>query len=228
MSYLPHNENQQLPQLSIDDVQVQDAARSTACCSWVTPRNLIGTLSLLCLVSICSAAYFAGAYHAQKSSSTFSATEVTADAFAADFPILNASAAVNGDEYSMATGPVSEDSEGLFVLDHNSGLLQCNVIYPRIGRFMARFQVNVADALGSVGKDGKYLMVTGNANFPRSSSTPAAPSLVYVMNSENGNYACFGIPFNRVLVSSGTPQSGTLILISSGSANPVMDRDTLR
>ena len=54
----------------------------------------------------------------------------------------------------MATGEVSDDAEGLFVLDHNSGLLQCSVVYPRSGQFMARFQVNVAEALGSRGQKG--------------------------------------------------------------------------
>jgi hypothetical protein len=229
MSHLPSNENSQLPVVSsslassnVEDLDI-DGTGYSPCCSWATPRTLIASLSLLCVVSVCTAAYFAGAYHAQKASNTYSASEL-----GTDFPILNATAAVSSDKFSMATGATSEDAEGLFVLDHNSGLLQCNVIYPRMGRFMARFQANVADALGSGGKGGEYMMVTGNANFPRSSTTPAAPSVVYVMDTGTGNYACYGIPFNRVLVSSGRPQEGALVLISSGSANPVIDRDNLR
>ncbi len=42
--------------------------------------------------------------------------------------------AVVSEKFSIATGPVADDSEGFFMLDHNSGLLQCQVIYPRLGQ----------------------------------------------------------------------------------------------
>jgi hypothetical protein len=48
------------------------------------------------------------------------------------------------------------------------------------------------------------------------------------MDTTTGNYACYGIPFNSVFVNAGRPQQGALVLISTGSANPVIDRDNLR
>jgi hypothetical protein len=140
-------------------------------------------------------------------------------------PIADANAAVASEKFSMATGSVSEDSDGLFLLDHNSGLLQCQVMYPRTAVIGARFQANVAEALGTGGKGGSYLMLTGRVNFPRASNRPAAQTVVYVMDTATGNFACFGIPFNSMVVNSNQPQQGVLVLLANGSANPLIDRD---
>ena len=193
----------------------------------LTPRVWIASLFAITLVSICSAAYFAGAYYAQQSASMLASPPSTPE-LGGDFPILNATAAVTSENYSMATGQISEDAEGLIVLDHNSGLLQCTVVYPRLGRFLAQFTINVADTLGTGGKGGHYIMVTGNANFPRASNRPAAPSVVYVMDTATGNFACYGVPFDRAAMNAGRPQQGLMVLISTGTANPIIDREKLR
>ena len=138
---------------------------------------------------------------------------------------IDATAAVSSDQFSMATGLVTGEAEGLFVLDHNSGLLQCSVIYPRIGQFAASFTANVADALATRGKVGKYMMVTGIADFRQASNNPIGSSVVYVLDSATGNYACYAIPFNRALMNANQPQSGALRLIAVGSASPIIDRD---
>ena len=145
-----------------------------------------------------------------------------------DLPLINATGAVTSEKFSMATGNVSDEAEGLFVLDHNSGLLQCSVIYPRSGQFLGRFSTNVAETLGTGAKGGKYIMVTGRANFPRASNRPAAGTVVYVMDSTTGNYACYGIPFDQTAVPRNQPQQGLMVLIGAGSANPLVDRDDLR
>lgn len=142
--------------------------------------------------------------------------------------MVDATAAVVSDKFSIATGPVADDSEGFFMLDHNSGLLQCQVIYPRLGQVGARFAVNVAEPLGTAGKGGTYLMLTGRVNFPRASNRPAASVVVYVMDTATGNFVCYGVPFNDSMVNSGRSQQGTLVLITQGSANPLVDRDALR
>ncbi|MCP4889613.1 MAG: hypothetical protein GY904_23770 [Planctomycetaceae bacterium] len=146
-----------------------------------------------------------------------------------ELPLLNAAAAVSGEKYSIATGIVSEEAEGFFVLDHNSGLLQCNVIYPRTGgKFMARFSTNVNEAVGTGAKGGKYMMLTGRAQFPRASNNRAAATVVYVMDTASGNYAAFGIPYDRVAANANRPQQGAMRLLTTGTANPVIDRDNLR
>jgi hypothetical protein len=177
-------------------------------------------LSTITVIAVCTAVYYAG-----RNSQLESLQENSFNML----PLVNASASANVDEkYSIATGHVSDDAEGFFVLDHNSGLLQCNVIYPRTGRFMAQFSVNIGDALGTAGKGGNYLVVTGQATFPRASNRPAAPTIVYVLDVKTGNYACYGIPYDRGAETSNRAQQRDMILINTGSASAVPDRDKLR
>lgn len=147
-----------------------------------------------------------------------------------DLPALSidATGSAIGEEFSMATGPVSDDAEGVFVLDHATGLLQCNVLYPRTGQFGAAFQANVKEALAGGGKNTKYLMVTGGAQFPGGSNRAAANCVVYVLDQSNGAYACYGIPFNPSMVNARAPQMGMLRPLAVGQARQALDRDALR
>jgi hypothetical protein len=153
--------------------------------------------------------------------------DVTTNSVSWKLPMtVDATAAVSGEKYCMATGPCGDDAEGLFVLDNNSGLLQCSVIYPRLGQFLALFTVNVTDALGAGAKGGSYMMVTGNTDFPRASNRPiGAPVLVYVLNTATGNYAAYAVPFDRTASTSGRPQQGVLVPMGTGQANPTPVRD---
>lgn len=196
------------------NLPVHKSEISTRCCHWQGPFTAF--LAVVTLVSLGVAAYFAGRSHSPQ------------DALSG-LPLLNAAAAVSDERYSIATGTISEEADGFFVLDHNSGLLQCNVIYPRIGgKFMARFTTNVNEAVGTGAKGGKYMMLTGRAQFPRSSNRPAASTVVYVMDTASGNYACFGIPYDRIAANSNRQQQGGLVLLTTGTANPVIDRDNVR
>ncbi|PHQ37340.1 hypothetical protein [Rhodopirellula bahusiensis] len=197
---------------------------STRCC------GNRGWMVGVTLVAVGAAIYFAGvASEARRSAET--TAEGSSSSGLADWqnlPIANATAAVSSEKFSLATGPVSDQADGLFVLDHNSGLLQCSVMYPRVGRFAATFTVNVADALGTDGKGGTYIMATGQADFPRSSSNPVGRSVIYVLDTSTGTYACYGVPFNAQAMNANRPQQGLLVLIGQGTANPVIDRDDLR
>lgn len=173
--------------------------------------------AVVTLISVGIASYFAGRHHSPLNQEL------------SELPLLNAAAAVSDEKYSIATGIISEEADGFFVLDHNSGLLQCNVIYPRRGgQFMARFTTNVNEAVGTGAKGGKYMMLTGRAQFPRASNNPAASTVVYVMDTASGNYACFGIPYDRIVANANRPQQGAMRLLTTGTANPVIDRDNLR
>ncbi len=177
-------------------------------------------LSTITIVAVCAAVFYAG--RASQLESLHDNTFHT-------LPLVNASATANmAEKYSIATGQVSDEAEGFFVLDHNSGLLQCNVIYPRTGRFMAQFSVNIGDALGTSGKGGNYLIVTGSVQFQRASNRPAAPTVVYVLDTTSGTYACYGIPYDRGATTAGRPQQRDMVLINTGSASAVPDRDKLR
>lgn len=206
-----------LPTLAAGEgISEQPPGSAGACCTgWRTfCTGIVGAL----VATACVGAFVAGRYSADNGS-----TDVNLG-----LPLIDATAAVSSDAYSIATGPVSDRAEGLFVLDHNSGLLQCQVLYPRVGKFAASFQVNVSQALGNAGKGGKYLMVTGNAQFQGAGNQAPAPSVVYILDTASGNYACYAIPFNRVAQNARQPQAGTMQLIAQGVANMVPDRDALR
>ncbi|KAA5543209.1 hypothetical protein FYK55_13100 [Roseiconus nitratireducens] len=186
-------------------------------------RLLVAVCVAVTLISCFTAAYFAGQSRALRQA----AADAQAKPAGVTFPKLDATAAVTSEKFSMATGLVSDRAEGLFVLDHNSGLLQCSVMYPRLGKFLGQFTVNVQDALGT-GKGSQYMMTTGLVDMPSSNNNPIAASVVYVLNASTGAYACYYIPFNRVSMNANRPQQGQLVLLSTGSADPVVDRDNLR
>lgn len=142
------------------------------------------------------------------------------------FPgILDASAAVSSDRFSVATGLVSDEAEGFFVLDHSTGILQCRVFSPRSETFAAAFTANIGEALGAGGKGGSFLMVTGTADMTRGRrGTQLAPTLVYVLNTATGNYAAYAVPFDRQAVATGRPQGGVLLPMGIGTAAVIPQR----
>ena len=145
-----------------------------------------------------------------------------------NLPQIDATASAGSEKFSVATGRVSDEVEGFFVLDHNSGLLQCSVFYPRMFEIRATFSGNVATDLGTGGKGGEYIMVTGYADFPRASNRPSSACVLYVLDTATGNFACYGVPFNRAMMNAGTQQRGTFVLLATGTGNPLVDRDALR
>lgn len=179
---------------------------------------LMGSLFASVVAVAACAAFFGGRW---------SQSPTTADNA---FPMLPIDAsATSGEEFSMATGPVGTDADGIFVLDHGSGLLQCNVIYPRFRQFGGAFSCNVKEALGGGGKNSKYLMVVGAANFPGASNVGGLGNcIVYVLDQSTGAYAGFAVPFNRSMVNNGASQMGALIPIARGQARVALDRDALR
>ncbi len=203
----------------IDPTQVPSGVGS--CCS----LTAIGARTLFCVAIVATglAGYAFGvmSLRTQPNSVSHAAWQIPGT--------IEASSAVSSEKYSIATGMVGDEADGIFVLDHNSGLLQCHVIYPRMSQFMATFSVNVADGLGTGAKGGNYLMVTGRAEFPRASNRPiGANTLVYVLNNATGNFIAYAVPFDRTAVNAGRPQKGVLIPMGAGQANPVIDRDAAR
>lgn len=134
------------------------------------------------------------------------------------FPIpLAASSSDSTDSMAMATGPISDDAEGVFFLDFNTGDLQCLVYYPRSNRFGAHYYANVRAQLGSAGKNSKYLMTTG-AIAHRASTGGARPgnSLVYVTDVTTGLFAAYAVPWDRNAEATGRHQAAPLVLIQGG------------
>lgn len=195
----------------------------------LSKKNLaVALMGCLTLVSVFVACYFAGQANGLQAQLQSNADFVSdRNPLGLTMPTLDASSSVTSEKFSMATGLVSPTAEGLFVLDHNSGLLQCTVMYPRLGKFLGSFTCNVADALGT-GKGTQYIMTTGLVDMPSSNNNPLASSVIYVLNATTGNYACYYIPFNRTMMNSNKSQQGLIRLLATGTADPIVDRDNLR
>lgn len=161
----------------------------------------------ICLSAVCGLSYWMGAIRTSDSSSIAQPSLIPLAAATAD----------STDSMAMATGLVSEDAEGVFFLDFNTGDLQCMVFYPRNGAFGAHYYANVRAQLGTAGKNSKYLIATGMI-MPRAFTAGARPggSLVYVTDVTTGVFAAYAIPWDRTLEASGRAQGGPLVYVGGG------------
>ncbi len=140
---------------------------------------------------------------------------------------LSATASHGSDSFAMATGPVSDATEGLFVLDYLTGDLQCFVMYSRSGAIGGQFKVNIVKDLGiQQGKKPNYLMVTGAASFPRGGgNTRPANCVVYVADANTGIFAAYSIPWNRAMETANRPQAAPMVLVGTGKARNLEIRE---
>ncbi len=200
---------------------------SAGCCTLAGLRRCltVGNLAMaamfaVTLAALAAAGYFAGLASGLRNDSLAGLSTQL------QFPTtIDAIGAVTSEKYSIATGVISEEAEGFFVLDHNSGLIQCSVFYPRVGKFLGTFTGNASELVGAGSKGGGYMMVTGNADMTRGGrGAHIAPTLVYVLNTATGNFAAFAVPFNRQLASTGQPQTAPLIPMGTGTASVVPTR----
>jgi hypothetical protein len=132
---------------------------------------------------------------------------------------LHATASHGESSITLATGDIDGSAEGLYVLDHVTGDLQCWVVSTRKpGVFSGLFKTNVLKDLGvEADKTPKFVMVTGSYNFTasRGTSRPAS-SLVYVGDTNTGNVVAYSLAWNSSLEASGGSQSGPLVPVVSG------------
>ncbi len=132
---------------------------------------------------------------------------------------LNADSAVKGKTISMATGAVSEGVEGLYVLDHASGNLQCWILNPRTGAVGGIFQTNILQDLPTDKPGaGDYVMVTGAFIFraPVANNMSPSASICYVADESTGNVVGYSFNFNRQALTRGTMQSGVMAAVCAG------------
>jgi hypothetical protein len=141
--------------------------------------------------------------------------------------VLHAESASGCDSMAVATGPIDEDSEGLFTLDFLTGELSCFVIYakgPAARSIGGKFKANVTapTLLGTpqAGKKPHYLLVTGKTNFVRGGSSTMRPgfSVAYVVDTNTGKWVAFGVPWNPSASARGQVQEAALIPLATDNA----------
>ena len=125
---------------------------------------------------------------------------------ASQFPLmppieLNAGTAARSKSMSMATGLIDGEVEGLFVLDHLSGNLQCWALSPKTGAVAGIYRVNVLNDIRQPGKTGEpdYIMTTGNFFFSGGNPNNATPgqTVCYVADASTGIVAGYGLTYNK-------------------------------
>ncbi|MEL6895414.1 MAG: hypothetical protein AAFP90_04855, partial [Planctomycetota bacterium] len=198
------------PQLPLATNAISQNLDHGSCCQWLPSTGQMVSLGALILIVAASACAATSLMMPRQTANSHTNTPTLANAGDPFAGWIDATGAVSSDNYSMTTGSVSNEADGLFILDHESGNLQCVVLYPRMGSIGATFTANVNEALAG-GKGGKYLMVTGSANFPTSSRNPVAQTVIYVLDTSTGNYVGYGFPFNRQMANGNRPQSGPMV-----------------
>jgi hypothetical protein len=144
--------------------------------------------------------------------------------------LLQAAATDANENFAIATGAISTDSEGFYILDFATGELNCFGLYARSGQFGAHFTTNVTQHLPRQNAKGqRYLMVTGATDLPGVTSGAPQPSgCVYVLDASTGAFVAYGVPFNRALMNSLTPQQGFLQPLAQGIVRTVPNRNNPR
>ncbi len=141
--------------------------------------------------------------------------------------LLHATASHSGKSMAMATGYVDDEAEGVFILDYLTGDLQCFVLNPRTIQWGGMFKYNVISDLGvQQGKEPNYVMVTGQVQFRRGAGAQMpAMCVVYVADANTGNFAAYGMLWDRTMAAGGRPQEGMLKLLSTGKARTLEIRE---
>ncbi len=146
--------------------------------------------------------------------------------------LLFADSATAGKNMAVATGPIYEEAEGLFILDFLTGDLQCWIPNPRKiagAGYLGVFKANVLEAFGAEApKNPDYMLVTGGVDATRGVSGNAKPALCvcYVIEGTSGKVAAYSLAFDRSSARTGGGQTGKLILLNPAvSARPDVQRD---
>lgn len=137
--------------------------------------------------------------------------------------LLNATATHGSNTMALATGPVADGVEGLFILDFITGELTCSVLNPRTGTLGGAFAANVVADLGvEQGKQPQYVMVTGQASFRvQGGNIRPAESVVYVADSNTGRWVAYWMPWNRQAATYNFAQASPMLVLGKGSARNI-------
>lgn len=135
---------------------------------------------------------------------------------------LMANAASQGKNVSMATGQVADGNEGLYILDHLNGNLQCWVLNPRTNKVGGLYRANVFEVMPNLkqGDDLDFVLTTGNFIFQGRGNQRPANSIAYVAEGKSGSVVGFGFQYDKAAIQQGVVQEGLLEVVCEG---PIRD-----
>ena len=129
---------------------------------------------------------------------------------------LAADSASGGKTISMATGAITPDVDGLFILDHMTGGLQCWLLNPRTGNVGGIYVADVGLALGLDKGDPDFVMTTGSFLIRSTGNLKAANTICYVGEGKSGKVAGFSLLYDKAGIQAGAVQQGELNMVCSG------------
>ena len=129
---------------------------------------------------------------------------------------LKADSASGGKTISMATGSVTPEVEGLFILDHLTGTLQCWLLNPRNGAVAGIYSADVNAVMELDKGEPDFVMTAGDFFFRASGAQKPANSICYVGEGKSGKVAGFGLAYDKSGFQNGVVQTGELKVICSG------------
>lgn len=129
---------------------------------------------------------------------------------------LAADSASGGKTISMATGSVTDEADGLFILDHMTGILQCWLLNPRTGSVGGIYVVDVAAALGLDKGDPDFVMTTGDFFLRMRGNVRPANTICYVAEGKSGKAAGFSLRYDEAGIQRGEVQQGEMTMVCSG------------
>jgi hypothetical protein len=129
---------------------------------------------------------------------------------------LQADSASGGKSISMATGPITNDVEGLYILDHLTGGLQCWLLNPRTGDVGGIYVADVNSVLGLDKGDPDFVMTTGKFYIKSQGNMKVADTIVYVGEGKSGKVAGFSLAYDKGGIQRGVVQQGELTVVCQG------------
>ncbi|MFN6110422.1 MAG: hypothetical protein ACK493_08600 [Planctomycetota bacterium] len=178
-------------------------------------RAFFVSAGLLALLLTAGGAYLLGSIR------VYSTNQAAGNSLVDQLPqVLHADSASGGKTVSTATGRLDENTECLFVLDHQTGVLSCLTINPRTATTGGVYVANVAtqlqlDKLG----DLDFVMVTGYNAFGIAGVggiLRPASCLCYVVEGNSGRAVAYSLSYNRTALQQGAVQQGALEVVWQG------------
>ena len=195
-------------------------------------QNQISNHSLVVTIAGVIVAMGCGFYLGKSSNSSFNSAQQTElqaqfDAMQANLPLrMAADSASGGKSISMATGAITPEVDGLFILDHMTGGLQCWLLNSRTGDVGGIYVADMNVALGLDKGDPDFVMTTGRFFSRRGGGNlRAANSVCYVGEGKSGKVAGFSLTYDRTGLQGGVVQKGELNMVCAG---PIRQAGTIR
>ncbi len=140
---------------------------------------------------------------------------------------VEATATSERDDLLIATGPIDEDGEVLFILDALTGDLKAYVMHPTARKFSGFFQTNVLKDLQITNpKRARFTMVTGLQRFRRGpGALQLGDTVLYVAELSTGRMVAYGLPWNRAFRTSARGPEAALIPLDGRQFRQVRIRD---